>query len=108
MTDRRLELQAKLEQILGSSNVYFEPPTSTRMRYPAIVYSRNDLRIHHADNHLYVGKVAYQVTYISDDPDAGAYSGNNVFERLAELPLCRFSRHYTMDNLHHDTFNLYY
>ena len=34
----RIELQLKLEEILGSRHVYFQPPASIKMTYPAIVY----------------------------------------------------------------------
>ena len=35
----RLELQNKLEELLGSRHVYFQPPESVKMEYPAIKYS---------------------------------------------------------------------
>ena len=38
---RRTELQTLLEEILGSKNVYFQPPDTVSMKYPAIVYSLN-------------------------------------------------------------------
>ena len=40
MAKTRLELQSVLEQTLGSRNVYFQPPASVKMKYPAIVYER--------------------------------------------------------------------
>ena len=45
----RLELQTKFENILGSRNVYFQPPASVQMRYPAIVYSRKNIEIRNED-----------------------------------------------------------
>ena len=41
----RQELQTKLEDILGGRHVYFQPPESTKMEYPAIVFSMKDRRI---------------------------------------------------------------
>ena len=35
----RLDLQALLEDLLGSRNVYYQPPESVKMNYPAIVYA---------------------------------------------------------------------
>ena len=49
----RLELQTKFENILGSRNVYFQPPSSVQMRYPAIVYSRKNIEIRNANDGVY-------------------------------------------------------
>lgn len=35
----RLDLQTFLEELLESKNVYFQPPESVKMKYPAIVYA---------------------------------------------------------------------
>ena len=98
----RLELQTLLEGLLGSRNVYFQPPSSVRMNYPAIVYSRDDIWIDHADNVSYMQVTAYQVTVIDPDPDSA------VISKIAGLPRCSYDRHYVADNLNHDTFILYY
>ena len=39
----RLDLQTFLEEILESRNVYFQPPESVKMKYPAIVYALDDI-----------------------------------------------------------------
>ena len=49
----RLNLQTTLETILGSRNVYFQPPESVKLKYPAIVYSRNDIMNQFADDGVY-------------------------------------------------------
>ena len=43
-TERRLELHEILCTILGSRNVYFQPPESIKMNYPAIVYGLDDMQ----------------------------------------------------------------
>ena len=98
----RLELQSKLEELLGSKNVYYQPPASVQMKYPAIVYSRNRIDNRHADDSVYKQAISYTVTVIDKKPDS-----NVVFE-ISKLPKCRFDRHYISDNLNHDTFTLYY
>lgn len=98
----RLELQTKLEEILGSRNVYFQPPASVQMQYDAIVYERSGIRNLPADNLNYSLTQAYEVTVIYRDPDC------DVPMKLAELPMCRMERHYVVDNLNHDVFTLYY
>ena len=52
----RLELQTLLEEILGSRNVYFQPPESVKMNYPAIVYSLDDIENSFANDGVYSSK----------------------------------------------------
>lgn len=102
MEKRRLELHEKLCEILGSRNVYFQPPSSKKMNYPAIVYTLSNIRKTSADNISYVQRPAYELTLIDRDPD------NDVVEKLASLPNCRFDRPFVSDNLNHYVFTLYY
>lgn len=100
--DRRLELQTKLEELLGSRNVYYQPPATIQMSYPAIVYSKELYDIKTANDYIYLKKKRYSLTVIDRRPD------NQVIEKLMELPLCGYDRHYTSDNLHHDVLTIYY
>lgn len=100
--ESRLELQDLLEDILGSPNVYFQPPESLKIKYPAIVYSRSNMRSTFANNSLYKLDNAYTVILIYDDPDSVTP------RKLLSLPMCSFDRHYVADNLYHDAFTLYY
>lgn len=98
----RLALQTKLEEVLGSDHVYFQPPSSVRMKYPAIVYSRTSGDTTFADNIPYRFMHRYQITLIDPDPDS------EILDRIAQLPYCVMDRHYVADNLNHDSFQLYY
>lgn len=98
----RLELHNVLCDILGDKNVYYQPPASVKMKYPAIVYSRNDIENRHANNSIYNQTIAYDVIVIDANPDS------KIVEDVSKLPLCRFVRHYTADNLNHDLFKLYF
>lgn len=98
----RLDLQAELEELLGSRNVYFQPPASVRINYPAIVYTRSDIDNTFADDSVYTQSHFYEVTVIDEDPDS------KIVEAVSKLPTCRFSRHFTSENLNHDTFIIYY
>jgi hypothetical protein len=102
MAQSRLELQALLEILLGSPNVYFQPPESVRMQYPAIVYHRDYRLIRHADNAPWQNRLRYLVTVIDRDPDSPIPS------RVADLPMCSFDRFFTSDDLNHDVFRLYF
>ena len=98
----RLELQSKFEELLGSRNVYYQPPKSMEMSYTAIKYSMSDVDVRHADDTSYSKTIKYELIVIAkkqDDP---------VIEKLLELPYCSYDRHYVSDNLHHDVLILYY
>lgn len=104
---RRLELHEILIDVLDTrdekeSRVYFQPPSTLKMKYPCIVYQRNNYAPFHADDILYNGKKSYTVTVIDPDPDS------EIPDKIRHLPLCRFDRFYTSDNLNHDVFNIYY
>lgn len=98
----RPELQVTLEDILGSKNVYFQPPESVKMLYPAIVYSRRSIENKFADNDVYSQFNAYQLVVIDQDPDSA------IIEKISRLPRCTYDRHYTSDNLNHDVFRILY
>lgn len=98
----RLELQEIFENLLESRNVYYQPPASVLMKYPAIVYSRDDIETFHANNRPYGQVVAYSVTVIDKNPDS------EYVKKVAMLPLCEYDRHYIADNLNHDVFTIYF
>lgn len=98
----RLNLQTMLEKLLGSRNVYYQPPASIRMNYDAIVYSRKKIDNTFANNSVYKQDNAYEVIVIYEDPDS------DLPKKFSQLPKCRFDRHYEADNLNHDVFTLYF
>ena len=97
----RLDLQSEFEKILGNRNVYFQPPASVKMQYPAIVYSRKNINVQHANDSAYLIHPGYDVILIDKNPDSV------YVEKLLQLPHCRFDRHYEVDNLNHDVFTIY-
>lgn len=98
----RLELHEVLCNILGSRNVYFQPPESIRMQYPAIVYELEDIFGPHANDRRYINHRRYQVKYISRDPD------NTVIDELLLLPYTSYDRRFAADDLYHDCIDLYF
>lgn len=98
----RLDLQALLEELLGSENVYYQPPASVRMSYPAIVYSRKTIDNTSANNAAYMQSSSYEITVIDKNPDS------EFVTKVSKLPLCRHDRQFISDNLYHDAFTLYY
>lgn len=101
MSDR-LYLQAQFEKILGSRNVYFQPPASVSMRYPAIRYGLKDFQTKSANNSsTYMMRTGYECVLITKEPDS------EFLQQIFEIPYCRFDRYYRADNLHHYTFTIY-
>ena len=99
---RRLELHSKFEELLGSKNVYYQPPASVRMVYPAIRYSKSKIDSKYANNKKYINKTLYDVIVIDPMPD------NPVIEKLLELPLSSHDRWYASDGMNHDVIKIYY
>ena len=99
---QRLQLQSLFEELLGSENVYFQPPANVQMKYPAIVYERDYLLTQHADNKPYINTKRYQVTVIDRNPDTVIPDG------IAELPMCTQERVFKAENLNHYVFTLFF
>lgn len=102
MDQRRLQLHNVLVGILGTTQVYFQPPESLRIDYPCIIYKRDYIDTVFADNSVYSRKKRYQVTIIDRDPDS------DIPDKVAQLPLCLFDRFFVADNLNHDVYNIYF
>ena len=100
--DRRLELHSLLATALGSENVYFQPPPSTTLVYPCVVYERDNNSTKHADNVPYVDTQRYQVTLIDKNPDS------DVLDKLKKFPLSSYSRHFATSGLNHDVIVIYH
>lgn len=98
----RLELHEKLVSVLGSRYVYFQPPESVKMKYPAIVYERSDIPNKFANDDVYLQTIKYKVTVVDRDPDS------EIVERMSKFKTARFEKHYVVDGLNHDTFTIYY
>lgn len=99
--DNRPNLDATFREILGSNEVYFQPPASVKMTYPAIVYARKTIDNTFANNGVYIQRCGYEATVIDEDPDS------EYVKKVSQLPNCRFDRHYTKDNLNHDVFTIF-
>ena len=102
LEDRSQELQAEFEELLGSGEVYYNPPASVHMTYPAIVFSRSKIDNTFANNKVYGQAYGYEVTTITEDPD------DPIIDKVSKLDMCSFDRHFVSDNLHHNTFTLYH
>lgn len=100
--DQRIKLQTKLEKLLDSKNVYYQPPENLKMEYPAIRYSRSRIDSRYANNIKYSKLTRYELIVIDKRPN------NKVIDDILDLPYSSHDRHYVSNNLHHDVITLYY
>lgn len=101
--DKRLELQSKLEEILGTKNVYFQPPETMKLHYPCIIYNKYAYPTRYADDIVYKAKQSYTVTVIDHDPDS------DIAYRIQKaMQYCRIENFYRSNNLNHTKIILYY
>lgn len=100
---RRLELSNKLREILGTDNVYFQPPNNTKIKYPCIIYNKEKPSHISADDFNYFYQDKYEILVIDKDPDS------DIAENLVEaFQYMRINRHFVKDNLNQTQLTLYY
>ena len=101
--NNRLQLQTLLESLIGSRNVYFQPPESLKLKYPCIIYTRrSDEKTLYANNTPYQHYDVYNLTVVDKNPDS------DLFDKVAYLPMCSCTRRYIANNLNHGVFRIYY
>lgn len=97
------KLQDELKALLGSNNVYFQPPSNFYMEYPCFVITRGSGSQTPADNSTYQFVKRYTITHIGYDPD------DDIIDRMvAHFQMCKYDRSFTEDTLQHDVFSLYW
>lgn len=102
LEQRSQELQSTFEELLESREVYYNPPSSVRMSYPAIVFKRSKIGNTFANNSVYRQTYRYEVTVIDEDPDC------KYADAISRLPMCTHDRSFVSENLYHNVFTIYY
>jgi len=102
MKATNIQLQKILEEILGSKNVYFQPPANIQLKYPCIVYSLSDIKDKHADNVHYKRNYLYKVTLMHDDPD------NCIVDKLMNMQYADFDNSFSTQGINHYVFSIHY
>lgn len=101
MAKPRLDLN-KLLNTLGASKVYFQPPETTKLIYPCIIYGIEGELPNYADNARYISHTRYTVTVIDSNPDS------EIWRKVLELPHTELETVLTTDQLYHWNITLYY
>ena len=99
----RLELHEELCDLLGSRNVYFQPPENSKITYPCIVYKLSTIESRFANNNNYTNKKRYEVTLITRDPDSAL-----IDTILDHFMYCSMNRIFVVDNLYHYAYFIFY
>ena len=100
---RRLKLQTLLELLLGSKNVYFQPPESVRISYPCIIYSMNPSYVVKADNQTYIQHYRFHLQHIYKD------FGDSLIDKIPKYFMyCSFDNRNIVDSLYHDEYTIFF
>jgi hypothetical protein len=99
----RPDLHEEFCETLGTRNVYFQPPESIRMKYDAIRYELTGKDIKRANNGAYRVTNRYDGVVISLDPECTIPD-----ELLHRFPMLSLGKPYTVNNLNHFPFTIYY
>lgn len=102
--ERRLKLHQTLCDILGSKNVYYDPPENVKMQYDCIVYSLSQVEQAYANNFTYARTPGYLLTIITRTPEAQT---RIVDALMKTCPYVGWDRAYVVDHLHHAVVSIY-
>ncbi len=101
MEERRIKAWNIFVGILGSENVYFDPPESAKIEYPAIIFSREKIWKTEADNVGYLFNDRFEVKFIRKT------ESGDIVDKLLMLPYCEHNRSYKASDMYHDAFTFY-
>lgn len=100
--EKRIKFHNKLKEVLGNNNVYYNPPSTTKLQYPCIIYNLSDIRTNKANNNVYLLDHVYQVTLI------GAKVTDDTKDKiLTEIPYSNFNRSYINNGLYHYVYTIF-
>ena len=102
-TDKREQLQVALTQVLGSTNVYFQPPETMKLKYPCIIYYKTSYPLRFANNKVYKAKQCYTLTVVDKDPDSEI-----AYNIVDNFQYCKIDSYYRSENLNHTKLTLFY
>ena len=104
----RMTLHDLLQSIMvdagaDPNQVYNQPPSSTKMSYPAIRYSIDGLQNRNADDEVYNQSWFYKIIVIDKK------STSTIAQKVSMLPKIEMvGAPYIADNLYHYVFKIYY
>lgn len=103
MSRPRSELKAMFKEILGNTNVYFQPPESLKINYDCIIYKDVTPFTRRANNKVYILQHKYQVTYITSNPNSTIRD-----KMLTTFEMIDRVNDFVSDGLYHYVYELYF
>ena len=98
----RLDMQDLLENVLGSTNVYFQEPPNTGMTYPCMVYKFVKIENNNADNKPYIMTGRWEVHHMYKSVQ------NDLKEKmLFAAPYVTFDRRIVTGGVYNDYYVIY-
>lgn len=97
------ELGDLLESVLGNSNVYFQAPPNTKMKYPCMVYRFSRPSVEHADNKPYIVIGRWEVHHMYKDPE-----NEKVKDMLFAAPYVTHDNRIVHDGVYNDYYTIYF
>lgn len=98
----RLEIQNLLEDALGSSNVYYQAPPNTGMKYPCIVYRLVRFNRNSADNSPYIVTRRWEIQHMYK-----SIKNDLTVSLLSKFPFgLEFDRRLVTDGIYNDYYTL--
>lgn len=98
----RIDLSNKFKEILGNSNVYFQPPESQKLKYDCIVFKDITPYTKRANNFVYILNHKYRATYITSNPKSPI-----VDRMLREFQMIDRVNDFITDGLYHYVYEIY-
>lgn len=100
--DKRIKLRNKFRKILGNDNTYFNPPNSTNLKYPCIIYNLKNINTRKANNNIYILDNVYTAILIGIKPY------DEMKEQiLKDIPYSSLDRIYVQNELYHYAYTIY-
>ena len=99
--DELLAAVLNLTESDGDRHTYFNPPSTVKMKYPAIRYSLAGINRRFANDGSYHTKPSWEITLIDRNPDS------IYVDKILQIPYCSFGRFYVADNINHWTFTIH-
>lgn len=99
----RPELQEELEEILGSKNVYFQPPASVHIKYPCIIFELSNTDVKRADNKAFIKTNRYHLKHMFKSLEKEKKDA-----LLEHFMMISHDNRMIVDGLYNDDFTLYY
>jgi hypothetical protein len=99
----RAEMQTLLETALGNSNVYFQEPPNTGMKYPCMVYRFVNLDVENASNKPYLITGRWEVHHMYKNP-----LKHDLKEKMIFIaPYVSYDRRIVIDGVYNDFYTIY-